>query len=331
LTAIRLPLSRRALLGGIAIGAGAALWPARGFAAAPMPVVASFSILGDLVKNVGGERVAVTTLVGPNGDAHVYQPTPADGRALAEAKVIFMNGLSFEGWMPRLIGSAKPAAPVFEAAGGIEPLPTEEHDHDHGHAHGASHDHDHAAEAGHDHGHDHGEFDPHAWQSVPNVKKYVEVIRDCLLAADAEGAATYRANAEDYLAKLTALDAEIRAGVESIPEARRKVITSHDAFAYFEAAYGVEFIAPQGVSTESEASARDVARIIRQIKRLKVPAVFVENISDPRLIKRIADETGARVGGTLYSDALSDDSGPASTYLDMMRSNLRELTAALSA
>ncbi|MFK8249927.1 metal ABC transporter substrate-binding protein [Ancylobacter terrae] len=282
-------------------------------ATAPMPVVASFSILGDFVRNVGGDRIALTTLVGPDGDAHVFQPSPADAKKVAAARVVFVNGLGFEGWLGRLVKSSGTKATTVVATKGIEPRHMEE-------------------EGGHDahKGHAHEETDPHAWQSVANAKVYVANIRDGLIAADPEGKAAYEANASAYLAKLDALEAEVKAAIARIPEARRRVITSHDAFGYFSGAYGIEFIAPQGVSTEAEASAKDVARIVRQIKAEKIPAVFMENISDPRLVKRIADETGAKIGGTVYSDALSDDKGPASTYIDMMQNNIREFSAALS-
>jgi zinc/manganese transport system substrate-binding protein len=281
-----------------------------------LPVVATFSILGDFVKNVGGARVALTTLVGADGDSHVYSATPADAKTVAEAKVVFMNGLGFEGWMDRLVKASGTKAAIVVATRGVKPrsMPGA-HGHGHGHGHG--------------HSHSHSDADPHAWQSVTNAKVYVTNVRDALIKADPEGKAEYEANAAAYLAKLDALDKEIRETVTRIPPARRKVITSHDAFGYFKAAYGIDFIAPQGVSTESEASARDVANLIRQIRRQKIPAVFLENISDPRLVKRIADETGARIGGTLYSDALSQPSGPAATYIDMMRHNLRQISEAL--
>ncbi|MCB4770722.1 metal ABC transporter substrate-binding protein [Ancylobacter sp. Lp-2] len=285
---------------------------------AKLPVVASFSILGDLVKNVGGDRVAISTLVGPDGDAHVFQPAPADAKKMAAAKVVFVNGLGFEGWMDRLAKASGTSAAVVVAAKGVTAREMEEEGH--------GHDHGKEAQAGHDH----EETDPHAWQSVANAEIYVANIRDGLIAADPAGKATYEANAVAYLARLQALDTEIKAAVARIPADKRRVITSHDAFGYFEGAYGLEFIAPQGVSTEAEASAKDVARIIRQIKAEKIPAVFMENISDPRLIKRIANETGAKIGGTVFSDALSDDKGPAATYIDMMQNNIREFSAALS-
>jgi zinc/manganese transport system substrate-binding protein len=271
--------------------------------------VATFSILGDLAKNVGGERVEVSTLVGPDGDTHVYAPTPADSRRLADAKLVVANGLKLEGWIGRLIKSSGTKARVIEAARGIEPLKAEE---EHGHGHGQA------------------ALDPHAWQSVANLKLYVANIRDGLIAADPAGKADYEANAAGYRARLDVLEAEIRAAVERIPRDRRKIITSHDAFGYFQKAYGIAFVAPQGVSTEAEASAKDVARIIQQIRREKIPAVFLENVSDRRLADRIAKESGAKIGGRLYSDALSAPNGPAGTYIDMMRHNIRALSAALS-
>jgi zinc/manganese transport system substrate-binding protein len=296
---------------------------ATSFAASPVlaqekfPVVATFSILGDFVQNVGGDRIALTTLVGPDGDAHVYSATPADAKTLADAKVVFINGIGFEGWMDRLVKASGTKAPLVTATRGIKTQRMAGGD-SHGHGHG------------HSHGHSHAERDPHAWQSVANAKVYVTNIRDALIKADPAGKADYEANAKAYTEKLDALEKEIRTAVNAIPKARRKVITSHDAFAYFRAAYGMEFVAPQGVSTDSEASAQDVARIIKQIRSQKIPAVFMENVSDPRLVKRIADETGAKIGGTLYSDALSGPDGPAPTYIDMMRHNLRQFAEALT-
>lgn len=284
-----------------------------------LPVVATFSILGDLVGQVGGDRVDVSVLVGPNGDAHVYAPSPADAKKLAQAKVVFVNGLKFEGWIERLVKASGTRATVVVAAKDVTPIEADDA-HDHAHDHGK----------GHDQGHDHGGLDPHAWQDVANAKLYVAAIRDALVAADPAGKAAYEANARAYTERLDALDAEVKAAVAAIPAGQRKIITSHDAFGYFARAYGVQFVAPQGVSTEAEASARDVGRIIRQIKTQKIRAVFLENISDPRLAERIAKETGAKLGGRLYSDALSDASGPAGTYIDMVRHNIRALTAALT-
>jgi zinc/manganese transport system substrate-binding protein len=279
-----------------------------------LPVVASFSILADFVREVGGERVAVTSLVGPNGDAHVYSPSPSDAKTVAAAKLIVVNGLKFEGWLPRLIKSAGAKGAVVTATTGIKPIESEEAGHSQGHG-------------GNDHGHD----DPHAWQSVSNAKVYVANIRDALTAADPAGKASYEANASAYLARLDALQAEIEAAVARIPAERRKAITSHDAFGYFAKAYGIAFVAPQGVSTEAEASARDVGRIIRQIRSQKIPAVFLENVTNPRLIDQIARESGARIGGRLFSDALSDANGPAGTYIAMMKHNISEIEKALGA
>jgi zinc/manganese transport system substrate-binding protein len=275
-----------------------AILPAR--AQDRLNVVATFSILGDFARNVGGERVNVTTLVGPDGDVHVYTPAPADARKIADAKLVVINGLGLEGWLSRLTQSAGGKAAMITASQGITPRKR-------------------GADA-----------DPHAWQSVANARIYVANIRDALLAADPAGAGIYRDNAQAYLAKLDALERDVRAAVAQIPPARRKVISTHDAFGYFAAAYGIEFIAPQGVSTESEASARDIAAIITQIKTSKIPAVFLENISDPRLMRRISTETGARIGGTLYSDSLTGEKGDAPTYIDMVRHNIKALTSALS-
>ncbi|NMN56922.1 zinc/manganese transport system substrate-binding protein [Xanthobacter sp. SG618] len=327
-------ISRRLLLaagvaGTLAAGLGLPMaGPALAQAPAQkMPVVASFSILGDFVKQVGGDRVAVTTIVGPNGDAHVYQPTPADAKAVAAAKVVFVNGLGFEGWMDRLIKASGTKAPIVVATKGITPRTGfVDHDDDEKPKGKGKDKHNHAKEGGHDH----GGIDPHAWQSIANAKIYVANVRDGLIAADPDGRDAYTSNAAAYTAKLDALEAEVKSAMAKIPADQRRIITSHDAFGYFGEAYGLTLIAPEGVSTESEASAKDVGRIIRQIKAQKIPAVFVENVTDPRLIQRIAKESGAKVGGELYSDALSDDKGPASTYIDMMHSNVRELSTALS-
>ena len=267
--------------------------------AEPLKVVATFSILGDLVRNVGGNAVEVTTLVGPDSDAHVYSPTPADAKKIADAKLIVVNGLGFEGWLPRLVQSSGSKATIVIASNGITPL-----------------------RLGTD-------ADPHAWQSVNNAKIYVANISAALASADPAAADQLMANTQAYLAKLDALDREVRDAVAKLPPNRRKVISTHNAFGYFAAAYGIEFVAPLGVSTESEPSARDLAKIITQIRQAKIPAVFLENITDPRLMQRISAETGARVGGTLYSDGLTGEKGDAPTYIDMVRHNIKALTRAL--
>jgi zinc/manganese transport system substrate-binding protein len=272
--------------------------PAR--ADGPLGVVASFSILGDFARSVGGERVAVTTLVGADSDVHVYTPSPVDAKKIADAKLVIVNGLGLEGWLPRLVQSSGGKARIVTATAGIA-----------------------TRKLGSD-------ADPHAWQSVPNAKIYVANIRDALSRLDPAGAASYRDNAEAYLAKLDALDLEVKAAVAQIPATARKVISTHDAFGYFADAYGVAFVAPQGVSTDADVSARDIAAIITQVRQQKIPAVFLENISDPRLMRRIAAETGAQIGGTLYSDSLTGEKGDAPTYIDMVRHNIRALTSALT-
>ncbi len=294
-----MPLPRRIVL---ALGLAALATPA--LAHERLSVVASFSVLGDLAARVGGERIALTTLVGADGDAHVYQPGPGDVRAVAAARVLVTNGLGFEGWLVRLKEASGFHGVEVVAAAGIEPLMLAGQEHEHG-------------------------VDPHAWQSVANAETYVRNIAEGFEQADPDGAAVYRANAAAYLAELRSLDAQIRTALRDVPEAQRVVVTSHDAFGYFAAAYGVTMVAPQGISTESEASAADVARLIEQIRHDGVRAVFVESISDPRLLEQIARETGVGVGGTLYSDALSPPGTPADTYVGMMRHNAAEIAAAL--
>jgi len=268
-------------------------------AAERLNVVASFSILADFVRNVGGDRINLTTLVGADGDVHVYTPAPSDAKRVAEAKLVIVNGLGLEGWLSRLVQSAGSKAQIVTASAGIVPLKL-----------GAA-------------------ADPHAWQSVPNARVYVTDIANALAAAAPDDADVFRARAKAYLEKLETLDREVREAVAKIPPERRKVISTHDAFGYFSAEYGVQFVAPLGVSTETEPSARDIAAIIGQIKAQKIPAVFLENISDDRLIRRIAAETGAKVGGTLISDGLTGEKGSAPTYIDMVRHNIKALTSAL--
>ena len=284
-----------------------------------LKAVASFSVLGDMVKQVGGDRVEVTTLVGPNGDAHVFNPTPAIAKLLASADIFFVNGLGFEGWMERLEKSSGFKGEVVVASKGVTPLTMGEED---------GHHHD-------DHGDDHDEGgdevpDPHAWQSLANGKIYVANIRDGLITADPAGKAEYVANATKYLAAIDAEEAAVKVAIAKLPPERRRIITSHDAFGYLADAYGLEVISPEGVSTESEASAQDVAMIIRQIREEQIPAVFLENVTDRRLLDQTARETGAKIGGVLYSDALSKADGPAPTYLGMFRHNIGALSAALS-
>jgi zinc/manganese transport system substrate-binding protein len=286
---------------------------------APVKAVASFSILGDLVRQVGGDRVTVEVLVGPGSDAHVFQPTPSQARLVGQAQVVFSNGLGFEGWMTRLLNTASYKGQHVVASQGIQPIQAAE-DHD---------DHKPGDKHGHHHGHQLDGADPHAWQSVPNAMVYVSNIAKGLCAADAAGCDLYQKNATAYIAQLKALDTDIKTAWATIPAAQRKVITSHDAFAYYAQAYRVKFLAPQGVNTDSAASAKGVAQLVRQIKKEKIKALFVESISDPRLIAQIGRETGVQPAGELYSDSLSTASGPAPTYLAMMRANTTALTQAI--
>lgn len=285
--------------------------------AEPLEVTASFSILGDMVREVGGDRVRVRTLVGANEDAHAFQPRPSDARQIGSSALVVVNGLGFDDWMARLARSGGYKGTIVVASEGVSTIEMADDGHDH--------DHDH-------HGHDHGHgADPHAWQDLGNAQRYVANIAAALAAADPAHADSYRANAERYQGELKVLDAEIRAAFAALPAERRKVVTSHDAFAYFGKAYGIRFLAPVGVSNNAEPTARGVARLITQLKAEKIPAVFIENIADARLIERIRAESGTRIGGTLYSDALSTADGPAPDYLSMMRSNFKVLHEALSA
>lgn len=277
--------------------------------AEPLKVVASFSILGDLAREVGGDRIEVHTLVGPDGDAHVYQPTPADAKTIAQAKLVIVNGLGFEGWIDRLVKSSGYRGAVLVASTGIKTLKRQHDEHDHGHD---------------------SDVDPHAWQDLANALRYVDNIAQALVKADPAGQGSYFANAAKYKQAIVALDGGLKTSFNSIAKERRKVVTTHDAFGYFSRAYGIAFISPVGINTDAEPSAADVGRIIKQIRREKIPAVFMENISDPRLLERIRQESGARIGGVLYSDSLSKADGPAATYLEMMRHNAKTLASALT-
>lgn len=283
----------------------------------PVPVTASFSILGDLVRVVGGERVRVTTLVGPDEDAHAFAPKPADARAIVQTRLLVTNGLGFEPWAQKLAKSAGYQGATLVASQGVKPrrMP-EEKGHDH---------------SGHDNNHQHDETDPHAWQNPDNVVLYVRNIAAALGKADPAGSAIYQANSAAYVKELQALDAWTQAQFAAIPVAQRKVITSHDAFGYFAAHYQISFLAPQGLSTDAEPSAKDVARLIRQIQREKIKAVFVENMSNPKLLAQLARDAGVTVGPALYVDALSVQGGPAGSYLQLMRHNVTQLAAGMRA
>ena len=283
--------------------------------AAPLKVVASFTVIADFAKNVGGDRVSITTIVGPDGDAHVYEPSPADAVAMAKADVVLVNGLHFEGFLQRLVDASATKASIVTLTKGVTPIDFKPEFADADAAEGA--------------GTGKTVTDPHAFQSIANAKIYVKNLAEAFCKADVSGCDSYKANAAAYTTKLDALEGEVKAAIQSIPEAKRVVITSHDAFGYFEHEYGLTFLAPQGISTDSEPSAADVAKLVEQVKKDKATAIFIENITNPRLIEQIAGETGIKVGGTLYSDALSGSDGPASTYIDMMHNNITQIKGAI--
>ena len=304
-----MPLSR---LSSLMLGAAAMLTLPATLAAERIQVVTSFSILADMVQNVGGEQVAITSLVGPGSDAHVFSASPRDARSLAEADLVIFNGLQFEGWMERLIESSDYTGPLVTATDGIERLAYHDHD-DHGHD---------------DHSHEHGDHDPHAWQDLAMGKVYVGNIRDGLIEADPDNEDAYRENAERYINALDATDAEIRELLGEIP-ASTSVITGHSSFGYFAHAYGIRFLSPVGLSTEAEPSASRMAHLIDIIHEQQVRALFHENMTSPAVIDQLAEEAGLPVAGTLYADALSTE-GEASTYLGMLRHNARVLHDALA-
>ncbi|WP_114374299.1 metal ABC transporter substrate-binding protein [Elioraea thermophila] len=304
-------LARRSLL----FAAPALLaFPAR--SADPLPVLATFSILADFAREVGGDRIRVEALVGPGQDAHTFNPAPGEAQRVARARVIVVNGLGFDAWMDRLARAANFRGTRIVASEGIRTLKARHHHH-HGHDHGHHH-------------HHHGDADPHIWQDPKRAQVMVRRIAAGLSAADPAGRATYEANAARYNERLEALHAWVEAQFRSIPREARRVVTSHDAFAYYGERYGVTFLAPQGVTTRAEPSAREVAQLVQQIRRERIRAIFLEDMANPRLIEQVAREAGVRVGGTLYSDALSPPDGPAPTYEAMIRHNTRMLAEALA-
>lgn len=281
---------------------------------AKINVIASFSIIGDMAENIGKDRIALRTIVGPNSDAHVYEPSPADAIAMAKADVILINGLQFEGFINRLVQASETSAPVIETTKGANIIRDPAGGHYHFYEGKAVF---HAAP-----------FDPHAWQSISNAKVYVKNITDAFCAVDQSGCQFYRDNAKNYDHQLTELEKKIASSINAIPQDKRTVVVGHNAFRYFEQAYGIHFLSPQGISTESEASAADVAGILKEIKANKASAVFSENISNPRLVEQIASEAKLTVAGTLYSDALSASNEPAPSYLAMMEHNVAMITNA---
>lgn len=274
-------------------------------------IIASFSILADIAQEISGDLATVESLVGYDEDAHAFNPSPSDVAHITHADLIVINGLGFEGWLERLMTSSQNVPKIVVVSDGIAPLHADE-------------------EADHSHSHDANALDPHAWQDVRNVRIYAKNIAQALGKIDPEHREIYDANFQRYDAALQRLDAQIRTTISSIPATRRKLVTTHDAFGYFEKAYGIEMIAPLGVAPDAQPSAKNMARIIRQVRDESIPAIFLETIVDPRLAEQISRESGAKIGGKLYSDALSEKNGPAGTYIAMMETNIRELTRALA-
>lgn len=269
-------------------------------------VTASFSILGDVIKNVGGDLVTVNVIVGENQDTHVYEPTPGDNILIINSDLVIINGLSFETWFERLVSASGYKKPVIVASQGIPfhkmmepqisnaPVP-----------------------------------DPHVWNDVQHVIIWVHNIKKALQELDPQNTLTYEQNARLYLEELQKLDQWVKDQFKGVPKESCKVITAHDAFNYFEKAYGLVFLSPQGLSTTDEPSAHEMASLIKQINKENITTIFVENISSQRLIQQLATETGAKIGGTLYSDALSTPQEPASTYIKLMQSNVQTLARSL--
>jgi zinc/manganese transport system substrate-binding protein len=266
--------------------------------AAKLKVVASFSILGDMTRHIGGDHIALTTLVGPDSNVHGYSPSPSDASKLADADLVIINGMGLEGWMERLITSSGYSGIIVTASHGITPLTSDD---------------------------DEDEPDFHAWQDAQNGIIYYRNISNALIKADPAQADIYRQKARQAIAELSSTDAWITSQVSSIPKDKRKLITTHNAFGYFAKAYDVTFIAPRGISTQSDPSAGDMARLIDQLRNQHIRAVFLENISDDRMIKQLQHDNDAYIGGTLYSDALSSQHGPAPTYIKLLRHNTRQL------
>lgn len=325
---------------GILLGSAGVLGLSSAQAEERIEVITSFSILADMVEHVGGDHVSVTSLVGPDGDTHVFSPSPTHARTLAEADLVVFNGMQFEGWMERLVDSSEYRGPLVITTEGIDTLAYHGHEHDHAHGHDDGHDdpdaHDDHGHDDHGHGevdsghdeHDHGDQDPHAWQDLKLSKVYVENIRDGLVEADPGNADAYRHNAERYIREIEATDDEIRALLSEIP-ADASVVTGHDSFGYFSRAYGIRFLSPAGLSTDVDPSASDMAQLIDVIREQDVKALFHESMTNPATLDQLAEETGLSIAGVLYADALASD-GQASTYLGMMRHNADVLHDALA-
>jgi len=276
----------------------------------PVAVV-TFSILADLTQRIAGDHAQVLTLVGPNGDAHVFEPGPRESAELARADVLIANGLGFEPWLQRLEDASGVKGKVLVASDGVAPLAAEEEE----------------GEAHEDEGHE--GIDPHAFQDLGNAQIYVANIAKGLSEVAPDHAADFKANADKLIAEIAALDRQLKADFAAIPQDKRRVLTSHDAFHYFGRAYGIEFVSVQGLSTEAEPTADDLVKVVRQARAGDLSAIFLENMSDPRLAETVARESGVRMGGALYADALSEADGPAPDYLSLVRYNARQLLSGM--
>jgi zinc/manganese transport system substrate-binding protein len=264
--------------------------------------VTTFTILADLTKRVAGDHIRIVTLVGPNGDAHTFEPGPKESEEVAKANLLIANGLGFEPWLNNLKEASGFKGKTVIATDGVMALKGNE---------------------------ELGPADPHAFQDVKNVEIYATNIEKGLSEADPAHAAEFKANADKLIADLQALDKDVKAGFAAVPQERRRILTSHDAFQYFGNAYGVEFVSVQGVSTEAEPTAEDLAKIVRQARDGHLTAVFLENMADPRLAETVSRESGVRMGGELYADALSEPDGPAPDYFSLVRYNVKQLLTAM--
>lgn len=302
------------------LGFGMAVPAASAADSVSVDVVASFSVLADMVRQVGGDDVAVTALVKRNSDSHAYAPSPVAAKAIATADLVVVNGLGFEGWLERLIDASGYDGPVAVASRGVNAIPVSSDEHEQGHAHqGKTQPH-----------YQYASYNPHAWLDAANGIIYVRNIADALSRVDPAHAKAYRARSKSYIDRLKAVDAKIKASIAALAKDRRTVVVPHHAFRYYGQAYGIRFLAPLGLSPVATASAGELAELIEAIRAQGIDAVFTENITNPRLIEQVASETGATISGELYSDALSSVDGPASTYIEMLRYNTEQITEALT-
>lgn len=265
-------------------------------------VVTSASIFADMAQVISGDLVAVASVVPIGGDPHTYEPTPSDVQLIARANLILINGLTFEGWINEMIENSGTRASVALITEGLEAIASEEYQ---------------------------NSSDPHAWMSAKNGLTYVANIRDALIRLDPANAEIYRFNAGLYSLQLKDLDLYIQAQIARIPEYKRLLITSHDAFRYYGRQYGIQVEATLGTSTDAEVRTQDVARLTQLIRERQVPAIFVESTVNPKLIRQIASDQNVQIGGSLYADSLGEPGGVADTYLKMLQHNTDVIVAGL--